>query len=758
MSTKLRPILITIFLALVASCSGASGTTTETGTGSLKTGTAPPLPSADRNDFGRLVDAIAASARILPREEFDVAARAKALNNDPSRIFDWVRDQTWWAPYRGLLRGSKGVMLDRVGSSLDRAILLGDLLKQSGLGVRLARAQLSESRARELLTTIRPIPDRGVRTARVSPASTTSGTAAPDLAKYLEATAADVTRRAADASNVVQSNQRQLMSALQTHASTPADDERAVIAALQDHWWVERQEAGQWVAMDILVPDGKTGASVSAAAASVEWKPDASLPAVPAADWHTVQIRVVVERYEGGATSESTVLEKTLRPIEVIDRPVALFHSPTPWPAGLASVPDALRKAILDVSEWTPVLRVGRDVTVMSSFTSTGDIKKPYGGRVPNRVTDAFGGLDSALGGGGGSSSFATAEWLDYEIRIPGADQPQRIRRTVFDLLGPARRAAKAADFDGDAEAARLARSQILAAVTDIFMAPCELTPEFVADVVSRTLIANQAAFQQLAAERDPAQAKRIARSILGRVDHWSPLLDLGLWRSQLGASSSDWFIDRPNIFNHRFTPDIADPSRSRALIDIAANRIGVRPAARARAFEARLTQGIADTVAEVMALGDEPRSADNTAAFFAMTSSDPRVVLKPRDTGATSGLGWSADVAARLTAQVNEGFMAIAMNKPVTSGSQPRVGWWRIDPRSGDTIGVMDTGFHQDTLEQAIQTIRDFLEEASLNPVGVQRKMAVQGSSVASDMAYIQQMRVTCMELLADLLKVGLI
>lgn len=99
-------------------------------------------------DLGRLVDLIVAEDAALPKSEFDPAALVDALGRDPQRLHGWVRDRTWWAPYRGLLRGAKGVMLDRVGSNLDRAVLLGDLVRRSGYTVRLAHAELSESQAR----------------------------------------------------------------------------------------------------------------------------------------------------------------------------------------------------------------------------------------------------------------------------------------------------------------------------------------------------------------------------------------------------------------------------------------------------------------------------------------------------------------------------------------------------------------------------------------------------------------------------------
>ena len=56
-----------------------------------------------------------------------------------------------------------------------------------------------------------------------------------------------------------------------------------------------------------------------------------------------------------------------------------------------------------------------------------------------------MGGFNSLLGGEAAPSNTAdgvlTAEWIDYVIHIPGAE-PRRIRRPLFDLVGPAARAA----------------------------------------------------------------------------------------------------------------------------------------------------------------------------------------------------------------------------------------------------------------------------------------------------------------------------
>ncbi len=42
------------------------------------------------------------------------------------------------------------------------------------------------------------------------------------------------------------------------------------------------------------------------------------------------------------------------------------------------------------------------------------------------------------------------------------------------------------------------------------------------------------------------------------------------------------------------------------------------------------------------------------------------------------------------------------------------RVGWWRVDPASGETIGVMDSGFHMSKIEYQltllVMTVAPFL------------------------------------------------
>ncbi|MBK5298401.1 MAG: hypothetical protein JJE40_14705 [Vicinamibacteria bacterium] len=95
--------------------------------------------------------AIEDGERDMPRDRWDPAWVAARLGSDPARLFAWVQGNTFWIPYRGLLRGPIGVLMDRLGNTLDRAALLATLLRDSGRRVRFARGSLAREQAMEAL-------------------------------------------------------------------------------------------------------------------------------------------------------------------------------------------------------------------------------------------------------------------------------------------------------------------------------------------------------------------------------------------------------------------------------------------------------------------------------------------------------------------------------------------------------------------------------------------------------------------------------
>jgi len=95
----------------------------------------------------KLYQVMDGAAQDIQREDFDAQAMVDKVGKDPQKLFEWVRDNTWWVPYRGALRGPTGVLMDRVGNSLDRSLLLAELLRLAGHSARLARARRNCCRA-----------------------------------------------------------------------------------------------------------------------------------------------------------------------------------------------------------------------------------------------------------------------------------------------------------------------------------------------------------------------------------------------------------------------------------------------------------------------------------------------------------------------------------------------------------------------------------------------------------------------------------
>jgi hypothetical protein len=716
MNTVVRRLGVLALATILVACSDKSGDGSTAGSGTSlgtvaarnESGIARALPFTKQlKDIGLLTDLIVAEANELPRAEFDTEALVASLGKDPQKLFEWVRDRTFWAPYRGLLRGGKGVMLDRVGSSVDRAVLLGDLLRRSGFAVRLAHASLTAPRAAELLSRVRPLPaDRRVSDGLRSPSAERQRRIDAVMSHDsgdLEAQIANSRQILADATDLARSQGDTLLAIIKNSNATAQTGTSGSVAALRDHWWVEYQQDGRWIPLDVLLPEAKVGDRLAEPISTISWSPDREFPAIPDSNWHTVGVRVVIERYQAGATSEIKVLEATIRPAETIDRPIVLGHVPSPWPDNtrlLGGSPESARAAALGVRKWVPLLQIGRESVVQSGFSNTGDLESGMTSSGASALGQGVTGtMDMTLSFGGEEpKSSVTAEWIDYDINVPG-EPTQRLRRPVFDLLGPARRTAKFADFNASAEDASLQRAMAMLGQTEILLQPCAFSEAFVAHLASASIVANRAAFVELSKTTDPEKARNLLSKIVGDMSFWGPLPNFGRLRSVLGGSGADWYIDRANVINHRFSQSLVGTKSVliQRVLDVASNGIGARAGTSRSPFEVRVRQGVADTVAEMVTLGSDLAAAANTASVFSRLgrANSRGFVIGARDDAAVRKLPWPDDELFRVGADVTAGYMVVVPREAVQIDGEPHVAWWRVDPNSGETIGVMDTGLH---------------------------------------------------------------
>jgi hypothetical protein len=130
-----------------------------------------------------------------------------------------------------------------------------------------------------------------------------------------------------------------------------------------------------------------------------------------------------------------------------------------------------------------------------------------------------------------------------------------------------------------------------------------------------------------------------------------------------------------------------------RRSFDIVANEVSVVSGADADPLLAPLTQGVLDSNAEAILAGPGG-CADGAAELFAITDAEDIdwVALRGPGDSQLDQLSLSADVRARIERNLADGYIAISP-RSAESLEGRSVAWWRVDPRTGQTLGIDQRG-----------------------------------------------------------------
>jgi hypothetical protein len=672
---------------------------------------APPLsPEALNVALTNSLRAVADGDREMSRDRWDPGYVASHLGSNPDRIFQWVQRRTFWIPYLGMLRGPVGVLMDRLGNSLDRSVLLATLLRQSGRTVRLAHGTLPP----DLTTTTfmaryieRLRVGRGNAVAESDPTAQIAADYQLDeaaLRRTFEAQAAARTRQRAALEERLADQTARLSAAVGTprDSRTPDAFERALGAAA-DHWWVQILDSGTW--RDLDLDGGPTGTALAV--------PDRTLdPAgVPNDLRHQVTVRVITEQWASGALTERVALQHVLRPADIIGMPVALHFAPAKWPQPFppANMDPAqgLRQMALDQHEWSMALMVGRSAVAQAGIRDTGDAAAASGPAIGGAFSRFGDALDKALETPPGvapkappaPSTILTSTWIEYEIQAPG-NPSQKIRRVVFDLVGPSARAARPVAKPSIDDGAMLTRSLSLMMDTEILPMVSRFVPQFVTHLGAQSLVANRDLLLTVArgdVTDDFAQAQNLSQRLAPMP---TPLYGLALARFAWSRHPLSIYIDQPNILTrHTFFAPGDKTVKLLVATDIVANPIGVDPSA-ADPFAIRLEQGVLDTNAEALLASDRPSPSNAGWAFT--TSGGWTTLTSPGDPKLAS-LRLPDDARRRIASDLAAGYVVVAPGAPVAVGAGTFTGWWRVDPATGQTLGMGSSGWGQEMVEYLI-------------------------------------------------------
>jgi len=639
-------------------------------------GTARP---GTRAQGGGLASADAAPTRPWTDPIGDLAL---SLDYDVDRIFRFVTDDIRYEPYPGILRGARGTLAAGAGNSVDKALLLAALLDAGAVHYRFARGPLDAATSTALLGSLSTDLD-GARKMAKDP-----------LARGLEqATAVGATVRPTDSAQLAQIEQDTstvVAQAAPRLAATKADLDGTVTMiedALQGagvdlpsgtdlslppaestaHTWVQVAMGPDWVDLDPTMAGSQPGAVLT--------KPAETLTALPDDLRSKIEFGVLVETMSGGQLTTNEVLTYDGYADALAETPVTFAQGK---PSGFQSLGQTLGDLLGEGwLQYRPALFVGSQIVVADRSVAfpSGSGSDPFG-------TQASGAPAGPVEGE------ATAEWLEVRVTPPGA-ATDVARRTVFDRLP--------ADLRASGQ------------LTPSAVAPIQLADDGKGSADFLPMLGVRT-FAVATGPTTAASVAAVPKDALGMF-----ALAYHSVRDALGAelaldAGARTFVDGPNIA--ALTVDVADNGGSRVArlgLDILRRDQGVLPltgtpigAARSQLIAGVLSQLAERFAIEVQADPRLPTAVTDVGTVFEAAANQGIHTLVLQGS-VPDTLPYGPAATSLIKDAVASGDVVVVPAAPVMVGDRERVGWWKVDPRTGVTTDVMDDGAGQSVGEYAL-------------------------------------------------------
>lgn len=666
----------------------------------------------------------------LDRTQFDLDALAVKLGFDAQDAVAFVHDQIAFEQYPGLLRGARGTLLSRAGNALDQAVLLATLLDKQGIQTRIARATLSPEQAQALVNQMAaprpPAPPPGDAAqieATLTQIMQSAGAGDQEIAAQVRQALNPPPVTETAAFKAVQTDTAFVLKTVENAGVHIGDPNAmpALVAEARDYFWVEYRAdaASPWTAAHPAFKD--------AAAAPEDLKPATTyddVQSLPGDLSPQFGLEVTIERSVQGKLTTEPVLTVPPKPVaDLANNPMTLTNvSNGIFKAGASGeVGKILAQSTLFVPQFGDTFDPSAHAFDLNgTIYELSQVKPGEFSASPLPGESAGGAIEGAAGAFGTAPATAapaaagalTAVWVDYTLTAPDGTTTTT-RRVVLDRVGPDNRAANrpppATPADLLAAKVALLQHQTFMLATGAYPQGYVLDRQIARLNDSRPLL--DAILQQ---KYRPDQPVGLPADLLTKLGSaWPGLAPLYAIFDAVRAATPDTVIYRaaPSlaIYWEGITPP---PSGShqwgvRNAVDIVGNPrrvFDVSDGKLAPAPSDLVRVGVWETHAENDAVPNPagtPRFNTMRALEQAAAASIPLRVVASADALAASGVKLDPAGMANLKLDLANGY--VVMVPQAMPANAPLTGWWRLNPQTGETLGMTSDGRGQSMADYAL-------------------------------------------------------
>jgi|GEM_PF-4400162 len=672
------------------------------------------------------------TGRAIDQSLLNPVALVGRLDADPGKLAGFVRTQIAYQPYPGALRGAKGTLMARAGNSLDQSVLLAAMLHDAGYEARIDYAKLGQAQTMQVLAQVAqpsktPPPVDTTRFASAE-AALPSGTN-PKLIGRLKQSMQPPAYAGPAATDMADWLTQSLQKAGISLGNKASSGKSA-----RAYFWVEYRSDpwDKWHAVQPVFAD--SGNQLTGLHAK-----DHYYGSIPKRWQWRLRLKLTMESKHGDSLATTKLLDRTLPVANLAGKALSVGVAPTNL-SSRAAYKD-LQKTLAEAQLFSARFN-GSNVGQLFDLTGTTVDPAALQGGAPGAAAvfmtmhkESQKAAAALTGAGGGKSSqgtlpvqVLTGVWLDTTIIPPeNFGKPRRQRRYLLDRIGDAQRSAgKVAHLAAmkHPEIARHLTGTYTLAVSGGRPAAGLLLQRHLQRLKEqRPLLAYVAKLRYL--RRDDGTL--LANFLLSTSPPALPQLQL--LRDSMPLTGSGAFRAGPSVVavETAFQPDGASTARIDILFDPVSAALqppgtGTGAAAHAGAkpkpgVQAAILAGVRMTRLESGGLF-LPKNAKNRSAYGLLSAARRKGgtlhVIAPA--GGDKG---QKDVARKVAAldlphasrdavlrDLHNGFaVAVPSRLPGKAAA-----WWRIDPASGETLGMMDDGRGSDLVEY------DIMEQIALD------------------------------------------